>query len=144
MLKLPVFAFYPWEKNFVAMLWHTKSAKIRLYTVVVLFVFTILPFSGRYFAASVYTVAVNVINKKMLTSGDGSASFMYYLNDGIYGTFNFLAFNDHYSVTPLLLKVMLDINFITWAHLRMDYWKAPSAHVWLGTECNHWNANNTV
>ena len=52
-----------------------------------------------------YAVAVNVINKKMVTSSDGNSNFMYYLNDGIYGTFNFLAFNDHYSVTPLVLKV---------------------------------------
>ena len=61
---------------------------------------------GRYFAASVYAVAVNVINKKIVTSGNvGDPSFMYYLSDGIYGTFNFLAFNDHYTVTPLTLKV---------------------------------------
>ena len=45
----------------------------------------------------------------MLASNDaGDPSFMYYLNDGIYGTFNFLAFNDHYSVTPLVLKVILN------------------------------------
>ena len=42
----------------------------------------------------------------MVTSSDGNSNFMYYLNDGIYGTFNFLAFNDHYSVTPLVLKVV--------------------------------------
>lgn len=70
-------------------------------------------FSGRYFAASVYAVAMNVINRKMLASSDaGDPSFMYYLSDGIYGTFNFLAFNDHYSVTPLMLKVIVSANTI--------------------------------
>lgn len=62
-------------------------------------------FIGRYFATSLYAVAVNVLNKKQLTSASERKSFMYYVNDGIYGTFNFMAFNDYYTVTPLLLKV---------------------------------------
>ena len=63
--------------------------------------------SGRYFATSLYAVVVNVLNKKKLVSDDGRPQFMYYLNDGIYGTFNFLAFNNYYTVTPLLLKVFI-------------------------------------
>ena len=66
---------------------------------------TVIIFSGRYFATSLYAVVVNVLNKKEQTSSDGTKSFIYYVNDGIYGTFNFMAFNDYYSVTPILLKV---------------------------------------
>lgn len=75
---------------------------------------------GRYFACSTHALAVNVFAKRpVLTSEDGGvstcgssggnddgsrASFMYYVNDGIYGSFNCIMF-DHYTVVPSLLQV---------------------------------------
>uniref|UniRef100_H2ZI04 ornithine decarboxylase n=1 Tax=Ciona savignyi TaxID=51511 RepID=H2ZI04_CIOSA len=71
---------------------------------------------GRYFAASAYTLATNIIAKRAVLQGvpgeeaDSpkgkifqNLSFMYYVNDGIYGSFNCLFF-DHAQVTPQILK----------------------------------------
>ena len=49
---------------------------------------------GRYVVASSHTLVVNVINKKERRSEDGEREFIYYLNDGIYGSFNCIMF-DH-------------------------------------------------
>uniref|UniRef100_H2ZI08 ornithine decarboxylase n=1 Tax=Ciona savignyi TaxID=51511 RepID=H2ZI08_CIOSA len=56
---------------------------------------------GRYFAASAYTLATNIIAKRAVLQG--VPAFMYYVNDGIYGSFNCLFF-DHAQVTPQILK----------------------------------------
>lgn len=66
---------------------------------------------GRYFAASAFTVAVNIIAKRRaardLQSEEPTANdeplFMYYVNDGVYGSFNCLLF-DHAEVEPSLLR----------------------------------------
>ena len=82
-----------------------------------LFVFFLF-YTGRYFACSTHALAVNVFAKRpVLTSGEGASSardagsdnsdqpsFMYYVNDGIYGSFNCIMF-DHYTVVPALLQV---------------------------------------
>lgn len=47
---------------------------------------------GRYFAEKTQTLVLNVIGKK--EERKGSTSFVYYLNDGIYGSFNCIYF-DH-------------------------------------------------
>ena len=62
---------------------------------------------GRYFVASAYTIAVNVIAKRRVAR-DGEEGqevtqndepvFMYYVNDGVYGSFNCLLF-DHAELT---------------------------------------------
>ena len=49
---------------------------------------------GRFFVASSHTLVVNVIGKKDITSEEGERSFVYYLNDGMYGSFNCVHF-DH-------------------------------------------------
>lgn len=50
---------------------------------------------GRYFVTSSHTLVLNVINKKEKVDKEtGKKSFIYYLNDGIYGSFNNLMF-DH-------------------------------------------------
>ena len=59
---------------------------------------------GRYFACSTHALAVNVFGKRPVHSDDCRTSFMYYVNDGIYGSFNCIMF-DHYTVVPALLKV---------------------------------------
>ncbi|XP_076804887.1 ornithine decarboxylase-like [Clavelina lepadiformis] len=79
---------------------------------------------GRYYAASAFTLATNVIAKRDVARdlptdenlADGDAvlnavipqkcdepAYMYYVNDGLYGSFNCL-FYDHAKVTPTLLK----------------------------------------
>jgi len=84
---------------------------------------------GRYYAASAFTLCVNVIAKRIMssqalpsadaqticvndsnsqiyfdsTSIDAAKSVMYYINDGVYASFNCL-FYDHAECTPVLLK----------------------------------------
>nr|XP_039257541.1 ornithine decarboxylase-like [Styela clava] len=80
---------------------------------------------GRYFAASAFTLATNVIAKRkvsrdrqtyedetaakdailnaVLADRSDEPAFMYFLNDGLYGSFNCL-FYDHAEVKPTLLK----------------------------------------
>lgn len=78
---------------------------------------------GRFYAASAFSLATNVIAKKKV-SGDepekqledekdgildsvtpdsSDTAFMYYINDGLYGSFNCL-FYDHAVVNPTVLK----------------------------------------
>ena len=49
---------------------------------------------GRYMVASTHTLVVNIISKKERVGDDGQKEFVYYLNDGIYGSFNCIFF-DH-------------------------------------------------
>lgn len=49
---------------------------------------------GRFFAATSHTLAVNVIGKKHVTGLDGAPHTMYYVNDGLYGSFNCVVY-DH-------------------------------------------------
>jgi ornithine decarboxylase len=66
---------------------------------------------GRYFAAASFHLATNIIAKRSIgrdnnvaedgLSANDEPKFMYYLNDGVYGSFNCLLF-DHAEVTPTL------------------------------------------
>lgn len=64
---------------------------------------------GRYYVSSAFTLAVNVTSRRSVfnsnangaTGGDNPA-FMYYVNDGVYGSFNCLMF-DHATVYPRIL-----------------------------------------
>lgn len=68
---------------------------------------------GRYFVASAFTIAVNIIAKRRVardraeggqdTTSDDEPMFMYYVNDGVYGSFNCLLF-DHAEVVPMSLN----------------------------------------
>lgn len=58
---------------------------------------------GRYFACSTHALAVNVFSKRVVNAEDSKPSYMYYVNDGIYGSFNCIMF-DHYTVVPTLLQ----------------------------------------
>lgn len=56
---------------------------------------------GRYFAQRSHTLILNVIGKKVsVDEKDGEKLIIYYLNDGIYGSFNCIYF-DH--TTPTIL-----------------------------------------
>ncbi|RIA98645.1 ornithine decarboxylase [Glomus cerebriforme] len=76
---------------------------------------------GRYYAASAFTVATHIIARRIIhrdldnehvpsmdviqnevLAGDAHPAFMYYINDGLYGTFNCILF-DHQIVTPKIL-----------------------------------------
>ena len=54
---------------------------------------------GRYFAERTHTLVLNVIGKKTVQDG-GEKTIVYYLNDGIYGSFNCVYF-DH--AKPVIL-----------------------------------------
>lgn len=57
---------------------------------------------GRYYVASAYSLATNVIaSREMIDSETGNAKYMYYVNDGVYGSFNCVLY-DHYIPEPSL------------------------------------------
>ncbi|XP_062863473.1 ornithine decarboxylase [Trichomycterus rosablanca] len=68
---------------------------------------------GRYYVASAYTLAVNIIAKKVIMKEQSGSddeddetsdrTLMYYVNDGVYGSFNCILF-DHAHVLPVLHK----------------------------------------
>ena len=55
---------------------------------------------GRYFAEKTHTLVLNVIGKKIMVEEGGDKNFVYYLNDGAYGSFNCIK-NDYQS--PFIL-----------------------------------------
>lgn len=58
---------------------------------------------GRYYVASAYTLATNIIACRQMTDPDtGNEKFMYYINDGVYGSFNCVLY-DHYVPKPILM-----------------------------------------
>jgi len=55
---------------------------------------------GRYFAQRTHTLVLNVIGKKVIKEDDNDHLIIYYLNDGIYGSFNCITY-DHQQ--PVIL-----------------------------------------
>ncbi|KAJ7991038.1 hypothetical protein DPEC_G00293100 [Dallia pectoralis] len=68
---------------------------------------------GRYYVASAYTLAVNIIAKKVVMNEQSASdedddwtsdrTLMYYVNDGVYGSFNCILY-DHAHPLPILHK----------------------------------------
>jgi ornithine decarboxylase len=59
---------------------------------------------GRYYAQSAFTLSVNVIAKRITKqTSDDSKIIMYYINDGVYASFNCI-FYDHAVPEPILLR----------------------------------------
>ncbi|XP_055491281.1 ornithine decarboxylase [Leucoraja erinacea] len=68
---------------------------------------------GRFYVASAYTLCANIIAKKVVFSeqngsdgedeGENDRTLMYYINDGVYGSFNCILY-DHAHVMPVLLR----------------------------------------
>ncbi|KAM9777288.1 ornithine decarboxylase [Neosynchiropus ocellatus] len=68
---------------------------------------------GRFYVASAYTLVVNIIAKKVLIDDEASSdeedegltdrTLMYYVNDGVYGSFNCILY-DHAHCLPTLPK----------------------------------------
>lgn len=76
---------------------------------------------GRYFVASAFSLTVNVIAKRSVTNysdkdsedNDGKGAFMYYVNDGVYGSFNSLLY-DHAKVEARLVNAPVNpMEFLT-------------------------------
>ncbi|KAI8138867.1 ornithine decarboxylase [Fennellomyces sp. T-0311] len=57
---------------------------------------------GRYYVSSAFTVCTHVIGRRTVTSED-QTQYMYYVNDGMYGSFNCILF-DHQDVVPQVLS----------------------------------------
>jgi diaminopimelate decarboxylase len=58
---------------------------------------------GRYFVSESHTLAVNVFAKRVMEDpSTGNKKFLYYVNDGVYQSFNCIMF-DHYEPKPLVL-----------------------------------------
>jgi len=55
---------------------------------------------GRYFVCEAYTLAVNVFAKRTVES-ENSKEFLYYINEGVYQSFNCIFF-DHYVPAPIV------------------------------------------
>lgn len=71
------------------------------------FVSQIIAEPGRYVVASAFTLATSIVAKREVTDANGSLeSIMYYINDGVYGSFNCLLY-DHQKVNAVLLKVFV-------------------------------------
>lgn len=59
---------------------------------------------GRFYVASAFTLATAIHSKRSVrTDSDTVTHIMYYINDGVYGSFNCLLY-DHQHVTPLPLR----------------------------------------
>ena len=66
---------------------------------------------GRYFAGACHTLAVRVFARRAPTETTADEGrYLYYVNDGLYGSFNCLLY-DHATVTPELLRYIQP-----WAH----------------------------
>lgn len=57
---------------------------------------------GRYFVASAFSICTSVIGRRTIESEQGN-QYMYYVNDGMYGSFNCILF-DHQEVYPQVLS----------------------------------------
>jgi ornithine decarboxylase len=58
---------------------------------------------GRYFVAACCTLATKVIAIRDQSDSESSVDYFYYINDGVYGSFNNIIY-DHASVVPCFLR----------------------------------------
>jgi len=61
---------------------------------------------GRFYVASAFILATNIHSKREVPNGKDVSHIMYYINDGVYGSFNSLLY-DHSQVTPIPLNAHL-------------------------------------
>lgn len=59
---------------------------------------------SRWYLTSAYYLVANVIAKRKVKDSNSKQSFMYYLNDGVYGSFSFLLYEKNASVTPIVMQ----------------------------------------
>jgi diaminopimelate decarboxylase len=53
---------------------------------------------GRYFVQASHTLVLNVIGKKTILNENAEKLIVYYLNDGVYGSFNCIYFDHHQPI----------------------------------------------
>jgi len=98
---------------------------------------------GRFFVKSTHALAVNVVGKR-LTADEGGAPggtrYNYYVNDGLYGSFNCIMY-DHAVMSPDRLlpaagtaRAELDLNALAAAHAAAAARAAPSPLARLGPD----------
>jgi len=58
---------------------------------------------GRYFVSQSHTLAVNVFAKRTMETPEGEKKFLYYINDGVYQSFNCILY-DHAHPKPLVFR----------------------------------------
>ncbi|KAF4532076.1 hypothetical protein B566_EDAN013406 [Ephemera danica] len=59
---------------------------------------------GRYFSESSCTLATNIHSKRRVVNPNNESSYMYYVNDGMYGTFGGIRNTEELPKTPIVLK----------------------------------------
>ncbi|KAG0746718.1 hypothetical protein G6F57_002708 [Rhizopus arrhizus] len=86
---------------------------------------------GRYYVASAFTICANIIGRRTIApKAEGEKQqFMYYINDGMYGSFNCILF-DHQIVHPKVL--VKDENFVYGQQLQEEHFECS---VW-GPTCD--------
>jgi len=65
---------------------------------------------GRYYACSAFTLCVNVIAKRVTYDENNEKSIMYYINDGVYSSFNCIFYDHVTEFTPILLSNNISSN----------------------------------
>ena len=65
---------------------------------------------GRFFVASAFTEACNITSVRKVQS-ESHIGYMYYLNDGVYGSFNCILFDHQYPVPYALNQKENDVKF---------------------------------
>lgn len=64
---------------------------------------TVIGEPGRYMAAATHSLATTVCSRRCIEPGADDLRYLYYINDGVYGSFNCIFF-DHAHPTPLVLN----------------------------------------
>jgi len=59
---------------------------------------------GRYYACSAFTLCLNIIAKRVMTEDEDVKTNMYYVNDGVYASFNCMFYDHTSEVLPIILK----------------------------------------
>jgi len=62
---------------------------------------------GRYFVAQSHALAMNIFARREMQNEDGSQSYLYYVNDGVYQSFNCIFF-DHAAPQPIVFDPQPD------------------------------------
>lgn len=71
---------------------------------------TVIAEPGRFFVASAYTLATRIHSKRNIIRNGNLENVMYFINDGVYGSFNCNIY-DHKIVRPKILKEVSDKLF---------------------------------
>ena len=88
---------------------------------------------GRYFNLNAFSLVTNITSRRTIETGDGK-SFMYYVNDGVYGSFNCLIF-DHAALS--YPRILLNKAEGLTVHSTAEEMKAPlyDCSIW-GPTCD--------